>query len=146
MTEHNLQPEYRFWQKVDLDWKTGCWNWVGSKNKDGYGNLSINGKNVTSHRFSYELFKSKISKGLTIDHICRNTSCCNPNHLEIVTIKDNILRGTSFAASNARKTHCPQGHEYTKENTYTTEGRRCRICKLKASKFNYIKQNRNKKK
>ena len=121
-------PEERFWLKVQ---KTDyCWNWKECPDKGGYGHFRLNDKFVMAHRFSYELFKGKISQGLTIDHLCRNPLCVNPEHLEVVTMKENILRGTSFSAINARKTHCPQGHEYNESNTYINNSQRyCRICK-----------------
>lgn len=81
---------------------SGCWEFQGYCNKAGYGSVSVgrrkNGtKNVELiHRISYRHFVGPISEGLTVDHLCRNKSCCNPDHLEAVTLKENILR--SFAA------------------------------------------------
>lgn len=70
-----------------------------------------------------------------IDHLCGVRRCVNPEHLEAVTHRENLLRGTGFAAVNAAKTHCPHGHEYTPENTYHNPnpngGRICRTCKRK---------------
>ena len=86
-----------------------------------------------AHRLAYELVKGPISDGLQIDHLCRNRACINPDHLEAVTQRENILRGEGVAALNARKTHCPQGHAYDEENTLILTGRqagarRCQIC------------------
>jgi HNH endonuclease len=53
---------------------------------------------------------------MTLDHLCRNPKCVNPEHLQIVTNKENILRGVSFTAENASKTHCVRGHELTPDN------------------------------
>jgi hypothetical protein len=82
------------------------------------------------HRVSYEAFKGPIPDGLTIDHLCRNRACVNPEHLEPVTMRVNCLRGESPAAVHARKTHCPKGHEYSAENTYRHKGnhRMCKLC------------------
>lgn len=80
---------------------------------------------------SHELHKGPIPEGLVIDHLCRNRGCVNPDHLEAVTQRENILRGEGLAAANARKTHCPKGHPYSGENLYVvpSSGRRqCRIC------------------
>ena len=115
----------------------GCWNWLGSKSR-GYGYLNFKGKLYLAHRFFYERLKGPIPPGLTLDHLCRNRSCCNPRHLEPVTSGENVLRGESWAGINSRKTHCKKGHPFNKENTYHRKtGRGCRICRLKAvNKYN----------
>lgn len=107
----NPKQIQRFMSKISI--KGNCWVWTGSKDKDGYGQVSLNNKTHLAHRISYELFNDTIPNGLTIDHLCKNTSCVNPDHLEIVTIKENIHRGESFSAINSRKTHCPKGHKYS---------------------------------
>lgn len=62
--------------------------------------------------------------GLQIDHKCRNRACCNPAHLEAVTVAVNVQRG----ASGSLVTHCPKGHELTESNTIRDPRRRCKIC------------------
>ena len=115
----------RFWDFVT---KTeSCWIWNGSKSKAGYGYYWDN-KHIYAHRFSYEICFGKIRRGLTLDHLCRNTSCVNPEHLEPVTMKENILRGEGWAAKNARKTHCKCGQPLVK----TTRQRYCRVCANKS--------------
>lgn len=86
------------WAKVD------CEEWKGGVNKGGYAYLK--GKLV--HRIVYEVYKGKIPKGLTIDHLCRNRRCINPYHLEAVTQKVNLLRGVGAPAQHARKKNCPK--------------------------------------
>ena len=119
----------KFWAKVV---KTdGCWHWTGGTAGAGYGTFWNGHKQEYVHRFSYELVKGPIPEGLTIDHLCKNTRCLNPDHLEAVTLRENVLRGDTFAARHAARTHCPQGHEYTAENTYRSTGSRvCRTCLL----------------
>lgn len=122
----------RFWERVNK-LENGCWVWTACRGKR-YGTLylgTINGKriDVGVHRFSYELHKGPIPEGLEIDHLCKNTFCVNPEHLEAVTKRENLLRSSSFVAINSRKTHCTRGHLYDAENTYiSTVGKR-RICK-----------------
>ena len=82
--------------------------------------------NVYAHRAAYELFVGPIPSGYEIDHLCRVRDCVNPDHLEAVTRRENLLRGDTFAATHAAKTECPRGHPY---DTITAQGaRRCSIC------------------
>jgi hypothetical protein len=82
-----------------------------------------------------------IPRGLVIDHLCRNTICVNPDHMQVVTVRENTLRGNTFQARNLRKTHCPQGHPYDQANTYLHRGKRhCRICQRDANRRYYERQ------
>lgn len=114
---------------------TGCWLWQGPAMGNGYGVFNVGHKHFSAHRFAYESLKGPIPEGLTIDHLCRNRACVNPDHMEPVTNVVNVMRGISLAAQNARKTHCKRGHEFTAENTLVSGGRRqCRAChRLKAA-------------
>jgi len=119
-----------FWSRVK---KTDtCWVWIGGRAKQEYGEFYIgNKKSVRAHRFSYELHKEKIPEGMQIDHLCKKTFCVNPNHLEVVTAKENNRRSGAPSAKFKIRTHCQKGHEFTKENTYIRSGghgRLCRIC------------------
>jgi hypothetical protein len=109
-----------------------CWMWTGHISVDGYAILRVSGQSVRVARWSYEQFVELIPDGLEPDHLCRIRRCVNfERHLEPVTHAENVLRSTSFAAVNAAKTHCPQGHEYTPENTRRnrrTGSRLCRTC------------------
>lgn len=101
--------------------ENGCHLWVGAK-REGYGAVDVETRLSLVHRVRYEKEVAPIPAGLVIDHKCRNRACCNPAHLEVVTIRENILRGDGLAARNARKTRCPQGHEYDFVNN---RGNRC---------------------
>jgi len=123
---------------------TPCWEWQASKNHKGYGRVHINYKMLYVHRFMYEYYHGEIDPKLTIDHLCRNHTCCNPKHLKQETSKVNILKGIGLAAINARKTHCKRGHEFTKDNTYLGKNMRsCKKCTLKRAS-DYYQNNREK--
>lgn len=118
----------RLLTKVSID-PDGCWNFLGHVSRSGYGQIGANGKTAYAHRVAYEAFTNQEWPGLDIDHLCRNRRCCNPLHLEAVTRQQNVLRGISPLANNARKTHCKRGHEFTDENTrHDGRGRQCRTC------------------
>lgn len=134
----------RFWEKVD---KSGdCWEWTAYK-LNGYGRFGVGGSHknggriLYAHRWAYEALVAPIPEGLYIDHLCRNRGCVNPDHMEPVTSGENTLRGISRAAVNARKTHCPHGHEYTPENIQyggrSGRERRCRECNRERCKAQY---------
>lgn len=107
-----------------------CWEWQGGKNDSSYGLLRVDGREAYAHRVSYELFVGPIPDGLEIDHLCRRPNCVNPAHLEAVSHRENILRGTSPAAVSAAKTHCSKGHPLSGPNVYMPQrgGRQCRTC------------------
>ena len=128
----------KFWSKVD---KTdSCWNWMGYKNK-GYGRFRLDKNLVLSHRFAYELVKGKIPTNKQIDHLCKNPSCVNPEHLEAVTQQENMRRSFCISTINAKKTHCPKGHELKGDNLTNYPLRRgyreCKICTKKYMKEYY---------
>lgn len=111
-----------------------CWQWVGIVGNHGYGFVCREGRFFLAHRFCYAFYRGPIPNGLTLDHLCRFRACVNPDHLEPVTIKENVLRGNSMPAINKRKTHCKNGHEFSFENTYIKPDKKgpqraCRKCK-----------------
>ena len=90
--------------------------------------MTVDGKRPYRHRVSHEILRGPIPTGAVADHLCRNRECYNPFHLELVTNEENILRGQSPPAINARKAKCPQcGGEYRPDGRY----RRCPNCKQK---------------
>ena len=110
-----------------------CWIWTKSLNNMGYAIFRAHGRTRLGHRVAYMELKGPIPEGLELDHLCRNRACINPAHLEPVTRSTNNRRGLSpvrTSLMHTAKTHCPQGHEYTPENTAVYKGRRnCRACK-----------------
>jgi hypothetical protein len=113
---------------------------AGATNGKGYSTIFIGGKNELAHRFTYRLFVGEIPDGLVIDHTCRNRRCIEPSHLRAVTHQENILCGTGATATNAKKTHCKNGHEFTEENTYRCRlGRGCRTCRKEKRRIYYLR-------
>lgn len=106
---------------------SGCWLWTGATLDAGYGAIQVSGKTRRAHRVVFESERGPIPDGLVLDHLCRNRLCVNPNHLEPVTLVENILRGDGAPAVNARKTHCDRGHGFTDENT-RLDHRGARLC------------------
>ena len=115
----------------------GCWLWNGAVDGCGYGRINIGGRSALAHRVSYEHHVGPIPPGLDIDHLCRNTSCVNPHHLEPVTRAVNVSRGSSPEVTRLRHasvTVCKNGHAYTEENT-RRDNRGHRSCKKCRSEF-----------
>jgi hypothetical protein len=113
---------------------TGCWLWAGCVQR-GYGVVTrqVEGsgkKRFYAHRLSYESFRGPIPDGLQLDHLCRVTVCVNPEHLELVTCRVNVLRGHTRAAANQAKTHCIHGHSLLDPSNMRRNGRMrvCRAC------------------
>lgn len=109
-----------------------CWGWSSTVTTKGYAMIwdPDRANNRPAHRLMYEHFIGPVPEGLQLDHLCRNRSCVNPYHLEPVTARENVLRGTGPTAINAARTQCKNGHEFTPENTYLRRsgGRSCIEC------------------
>ena len=109
-----------------------CWEWPFHRKKGvhSYGQFGHEKRTYMAHRVAYEMAHGEIPPGFEIDHLCRNPGCVNPNHLQAVPKKINIVRGVGPTAVNARKQFCVHGHEFTPENTYIRSGgnRACRAC------------------
>ena len=128
----------RFFSKIKVSAEhfyngSPCWDWRLRLCKDGYGRFRIYKSQITAHRAAYIMFVSTNIDDLDADHLCRRRHCVNPAHLEAVTRRINILRGTGAGARNAVSTHCVNGHAFTPDNVYLdarTGYRRCRTCHL----------------
>jgi len=113
---------------------TGCWLYVGTLNRKGYGKFSVNHiiKGLLAHRFVYTELKGPIPAGMCLDHLCRHRNCVNPDHLEPVTQAENIRRGLGNKRDNgnSKKTTCKHGHPLTEDNIYRppSGGRHCVTC------------------
>lgn len=129
-----------------------CWYWKGVKNPQNYGMFGMHGVKVCAHRVSYELFVAKIPQELVIDHICHNKdlnckgvldclhrSCVNPEHLQVVTQKQNLKNSK---LTDAGKERCKRGHEFGEQRGYNARMgyRRCYVCERAKSRRNWLKE------
>lgn len=98
----------RFWRKVE---KTDtCWNFRCNSN---YGSIRVDGKQLAAHRYSYAIHRGEIPEGMVIDHLCRNTRCVNPDHLEAVSLAENSRRA---AKGKGLAWVCSRGHAVEGKN------------------------------
>lgn len=130
----------RFWEKVEIG---DCWEWQGAK-IDGYGWFGRKdpGSNLT-HRWTWERLVGPVPEGLDLDHLCRNRACCNPDHLEPVTRRVNLLRGATLTAAAASAEECPHGHPYDESNTgyqARTGYRFCKTCVRANRRARYLRE------
>lgn len=113
--------------------ESGCWIWTGYTTQHGYAQMQdYSGekrRKLYIHRLSYLHFKGPIPPRFTIDHLCRVRCCINPDHLEAVSIGENVLRGDSESGKHKRQTHCKNGHPLVPGNlAYLATRPRARIC------------------
>lgn len=105
----------RFMAMVEIAPEAGyagkpCWLWTGYIQPNGYGQFKPDGRRgakiSSPHRFAYEHYIGPIPDGFEVDHLCRRRNCCNPAHLEAVTVQVNRKR------RDEDRTHCKRGHEF----------------------------------
>ena len=120
-----------------IDFSGSCWEWQGNRSRWGYGKVYFGRQHWRAHRLLYTWLVGPIPAGLVLDHLCRNPGCVRPDHLEVVTDAQNILRGNGAAASNARLTHCLRGHESTRQ---TPLQRVCLACRREQRRARWARQ------
>jgi hypothetical protein len=132
----------RFFEMVEKT--ASCWNWTGTKDPDGYGRFTLprtfarahpiyskRSRFISAYKFLFQETFGSVPDGMTLDHLCRNRSCVNPYHLEVVSIKDNLHRSPLAPASiNRRKMVCVRGHSLAVGNLRRTKNgaRACLTC------------------
>jgi len=130
-------PEY-LESKISPEPMSGCWLWTGALNENGYA--VVWDKTQKRMRGAYNVVCETVGKlcpeGLEPDHTCRLRCCVNYEHVEHVTHQTNMLRGTSFSALNAVKTHCKHGHSLADAYMQKNGSRQCRTChKARVKKY-----------
>lgn len=130
---HTVPPEYA--DRIHVD-QHGCWLWTAGLDSHGYAQARVNGRTRLMHRVIHEILVGVIPDHLEPDHTCRVRRCVNPKHLDLVTHRENVLRGEGVAAHAALATHCPAGHPYDGRNLviFADGKRRCRVCRNERDK------------
>lgn len=91
-----LERPDEMYRVVDRGYDTPCWEWQRATNRGGYGTRNTRRKETKlAHRWMYQQAKGEIPDDLPLDHLCRNTVCVNPDHLEPVTHAENLRRGSA---------------------------------------------------
>tara|TARA_R110000822_G_scaffold11694_1_gene42419 strand:+ start:864 stop:1343 length:480 start_codon:yes stop_codon:yes gene_type:complete len=145
MNVYSYKPEdeklyNNFIKKVNIGGESECWTWSAAINKVTQRPMFwFQGKWTPAARASMYFKQGYLTDGLHVCHdpiTCNNTLCLNPFHLREDTpsanTRDLLVTGNH---NNKRKTHCPQEHEYSEENTYYYKNKRfCKICKVEQLK------------
>jgi hypothetical protein len=118
--------------------ENGCRDWPMSL-VTGYGQVCYQGYPRLVHKLLFEHQCGPVPEGKELHHMCGNRACAEMSHVQVVTHREHMLLGNLLTSKNAKQTHCPQGHEYTEENTYVDSKRRrhCRTCHRNRAYFSY---------
>lgn len=115
----------RFASKTERD--NDCLLWTGPLDRDGYGGFYLRGATRRAHRVAWFDANGEVPEDFVVNHTCRQRSCVNPQHLQVITATENAMKdSTSPAYVNSQKTTCPKGHEY--DAIEVSKNRRARVC------------------
>lgn len=126
-----------FMAKVSREEGSDCWIWTGHVSKvSGYGQFWDGSKVVGAHVFSFVNHKGPLPPKHEPHHKCKVRNCVNPDHLEAVTRRQNLMLSDTLVARKAAQTHCIHGHEFSSDNTYQKKNgtRACRQCRADKNK------------
>jgi hypothetical protein len=84
-----------------MKFSDGCIAIKGEKTRLGYVRLWNGGNRILAHRKVYESVNGAVPQGFELDHLCKNRWCCNPNHLQVVTHKENCRRSDAAKISKS---------------------------------------------
>ncbi len=110
-----------------------CWIWQWAKTPSGYGHVVLDGRHQYTHRAAYELLVGPIPAGCHLDHMCMETSCCNPSHLRVRTPRQHKRR------HQHERRECVRGHDLTAPNAWRYLGRGRRECRLCRDGWNLVR-------
>lgn len=85
----------------DRGYKTPCWIWKRYVGTGGYGRLTHCRKQVSAHVYFWKMVNGPIPEGKELDHLCRVRACCRPEHLEPVTRRVNVNRGSTMKVTDS---------------------------------------------
>lgn len=125
-----MSNKSRLLAKIFDDQETGCWVFFAARQPTGYGQMWNGKRQEQAHRISYRIYVGEIPEGCEIDHICRNRSCVNPEHLRAVSHRENMRVSNTVMGRNAAKMFCKRGHPFEGRNLFITKtgARQCRTC------------------
>lgn len=117
------------WHAIAIPQENGCIHPRNSPRSDGYVQVMIFGGSIKAHRLAYLAFKGAIFEA-DIDHLCRNPTCFNPDHLQQVSHYENLARGNTNVRPYSQRIECSEGHEFTPANSWISpRGKRfCVAC------------------
>lgn len=101
----------RFWDKVEVNASTGCWDWTAATVK-GHGYFAHEGRMRYAHRVLMSELVETVPDDKVVDHICHNRGCVNPTHLRICTQKQN---SENLSGSHGNSATGVRGVSYCKQ-------------------------------